>query len=299
MARRNQDRPYRELGDLLRSWREPQYRSALALTRDHKFSFSYSTYADMEKGAALPTIEQLIEVADFFNQPLEDAVFTWARVQMPSEQLQRLFRTRQNQTARALYQRTGDKPTPENSWVLGPADLDLLLKVPMLNELLNCLTRQHPEEVPFRDLDLQGLSADEFCEQYLNLWLNTGYMQRSKSGLRLRYPHIYVPRTGEFLKLRQKSVSRAVERIFQANPGIGGERETEAHAGVLVRALSPGQRTRWVHRLQALEAEFKAERYEAKEDEEETLFTLVTVFGARELGIYRPGKRKKRGTQKR
>ncbi|MGZ3697485.1 MAG: hypothetical protein ACXWP5_05230, partial [Bdellovibrionota bacterium] len=134
MAVRKDDRPYLALGQLLESWRRTKFRSALALFKATKFSFSYAAYADFERGVTLPSIDAIVELAHFLKQEPSQAALLWARLQMPTKQLQELFLFERRKRARDVPAPATEEKSPapsfENTWVFGPRERALLLKHP-------------------------------------------------------------------------------------------------------------------------------------------------------------------------
>src|SRR6185312_12894890 len=154
MANRQEHRPYLELGQMLEAWRRSQFRSALAMFKAAKFTFSYAAYADFERGVSLTSIEALLELAQYFKQPAGPAAMLWAKLQMPTRELQELFIFERRKKPRPPAKTEAEGPAPnfENTWVFGPRERALLTKAPWFWEVCMVLNSAFPEAVPISEL---------------------------------------------------------------------------------------------------------------------------------------------------
>ncbi|OFZ18991.1 MAG: hypothetical protein A2X94_13665 [Bdellovibrionales bacterium GWB1_55_8] len=245
------------------------------------FSFHYSVYADFERGATLPSIEALLEIAQFLRQDPEAAVLLWCKVQMPEEKLKRLFTPERRKQSRELAEpaapaRASEAPGFENTWVLGPAERERLEKFPWIWEVLLSLSMRFPSELaPERMARLVGVSVDELLSQLLAPWLQSGYLMQSERGIRLKFPHLHIPKTPEWNLVREKNVHRAAADILK----------DVSHRGLIHRPLTPSQLARWTQRLRELETEFKADPYlDSDESGAPVTVAWIQLLGKRNLG---------------
>lgn len=227
MAKRNKEAHYRELGDLITRWRMKSHSSALALYRGenkesskhvHKvFSFSYSSYADFERGVALPSIDQMLEIAAHFSEPREAAALAWARVQMPLD-LRRLFSPYPSQGVALPDSKEGPKIPEgkvvpqlslENTWVLGPAEREIFLKHPWIIDPLLLMAVEFPDPVAIEDLGgKEVLEILKPCIDQKRIHVNA-------DGLRLHDPFFHLPRNREWQVVRRQNIIHAAKRMME------------------------------------------------------------------------------------
>ncbi len=285
MSKRNQGNPFIEMGNLIRSWREEKYKSARAMFMDAKFSFSYSYYADFEKGAACPTPENLIELASHFKKEVYDAVILWSSVQMPTEDLRNLFQSRRKSRAeRESISHKTEKFDFENTWVFSEKDMEILIQTPWLWEVCIVLGMEHPEVVSINSVHLpQDVKPHELLDNYLKYWIEAGRIIVKNDKIKLALPHIYIPFNDKGKKVRENNTKRVGNELIK---NITQEMIDTKKAYNLLghRPLTPGQAKKWVSILQNMEANFKEEKYiSSKEDPESKCYAISILFSPREL----------------
>lgn len=283
-----------ELGELILSWRSEKFRSALALFKETKFSFSYYSYVDFEKGSLLPTVGQLLELAKFFKQDAKNAVLIWAKCQMPNAELKSVFELAH--TSLSAGQRPAEvkasedeaatlPPMLENTWVFNEADRKLLLKWPTHWELCLKLALRFPRVVRFNELGFASQKEFEnFCEKSLGPWMEQGRIVGNETGLRLALPHLHLPKSEPWHEVRNGNVQRAANALLE-NLTPNSLKEQTAYRGLLNRNLSPKLMKKWVTKLQKLEEEILAESYDADPTERLKTCSLLMLFGERKLKV--------------
>ncbi|MCM2278649.1 MAG: hypothetical protein NDJ89_11300 [Oligoflexia bacterium] len=284
MATRKKGQPYRELGIVLEKWRRGKFRSALALFKEAKFSFSYSTYADFERGVTLPSPVELVELARFFGETPHDALLSWARVQMPSRETKAIFSPVTGVLKKAKdfvpEARSATAPNFENTWVFGDSERKLLLARPWLWEACQSLMSVYPDEAPFDEIPLP---AGEDARAALATWISEGKIHASETGLKLARPHLYLPRAPEWEEVRRGNYERAFAQVLG---GLSPEaaQKGEGFRGLSHRALTQAQLKAWVEELRRVEREFLADPLVPRAPgEEEPTYALMMVLGPRPL----------------
>jgi hypothetical protein len=275
MARKREFK-FAELGKLLTEWREQNHRSAVQFNKAGKFSFSYSKYADFERGQALPTPEELVEIARFIKKDAFDAIRVWVKVQMPTEELAQ--RIPELEAVDAHTHGSEDPadlapPTMDNTWVLGPTELSLLKTNPEIWDLFLCLSMDYPKEVSFKEL---GMSS---AAELLKPWIKTGHLIASKTGVRMKYRHVHLPRSEEWNQIRIGNLKRALHAVTK-EIGVEDLATGRAYRELIHRSFSPADALKWTKRLRKLEEDFKAAPYR---EEKKVSHCLLMVFGPRTL----------------
>lgn len=275
--------PYQELGNLLQSWRSTKFRSALAIFKEAKLPFSYSVYTDFERGATLPSVDELLAVAKYFSADPDDALLLWAQVQMPNEKYRALFRKDRRRIQRNAKDLTPDKssldrnttpPTFENTWVFGPADHDLLLKAPWLFDIWRILSMAYPSEVKWNDLPIPDRAV-------FDAWALSGHIITTQNGARLKSPHFHVPKTAEWDDVRINNIKRTLDILTrEVTPEL--LRSGHAYRELVHRTLTREQAKKWVERLQTFETELKDDAYDGSSSINE-MYALVAMLGPRKL----------------
>ncbi|HRK03429.1 MAG TPA: hypothetical protein PLH57_12270 [Oligoflexia bacterium] len=302
MGARKQDIIYQELGELLFRTRVEKYRSALAMHREGKFSFSYAAYADFERGAALPSPAALLELCTFLTLDEKVAFATWARVQMPTEDLKALFspetflRDRRSQQGR----RDSEKNNPalvlatdprmhqeefENTWVFGIPERDAILKEPRLMEMFIHLSIIHPRAVKLEDMGFRTSKDKQiFIERHLRRWIDEKRIEVTERGVRLMAPFIYMPRNEVFDQVRQTIVTRALEKTLPELT-VHNINNRLAHRSTVNRYVSPKQREFMMEKLAGIEREFSRLPYTKPDKSDETTknHTLLIFCTPRKL----------------
>lgn len=287
MSNRKNHLPYRELGRLLEDWRSTRFRSALALFREARFSFSYYTYADWERGALLPGIDGILELARYFKVDERPAILRWAEVQMPSPRLKSLFR--QGQPGLAAPEAPAGEaetaaPTFENTWVFGPREQEAIKRHPWFFDLCMRLAGAHPNALSYKELGMRKQAElDEFVRHRLQPWIAQGRMTYKDKRLSLAAPHFHLPKTGGWQETRQLNLKRAFERVT-AKIDSKALAEGRASREVITRTLTGGQITAWSERLGALATEFLSLPYETGAEPALT-YSFIALFGERVLTI--------------
>lgn len=287
---RKKDQPYLELGETFIAWREGRHRSALAFYNSSKFTFSYSAYADFERGVALPTIETTLEIAACHGVDAQDAAMAWAKCQMPTPQLKAAFATRARKraandvTPADSRQAEATAPSMENTWVFSLGDQAAFKKSPWLADLLMRLVRQYPDALDYKELGFKTPAGfQKFKTAHLKPWIEQGNVLDGKEGLKLARPHYYFPKSKDWQELRKALFLRATERVS----GRIDAKELElgdALRALESRTLSKAQRQRWVKRIQGLVTEFLADPYE-RSPEPHAVMSLAIALGERPLDI--------------
>lgn len=285
MANRKQNSPYSDLGTTLREARAEQYRSSRQFVLQKQPSFSYSTYADLEKGVSLPSMEQLLEISDLLNIEPIPLLLQWLRVQIPFPELRAVFEGKalhtliSSATSVHLSNPASDdqrikeehKPRLENSWIFGPGDLKLFQSHPWLWTMIHLLCQNFPETVPVAEFLPEEVSAREFWQNIANRWLSAEYLIREKNSVRLLYPHVKVPNSPQWEAAKRQNTLRAFSEI------VAGEGDCHA----ITRTLTPEQVATWEVKVQQLYNEFKNTDYQSQVGD--PLYVLAVGFGARKL----------------
>lgn len=288
MSPRKKTSPYAETGALLEGWRSEKFRSALAMFKAGKFSFSYSAYADFERGVALPVVDILLELAKFHGKDEIDAVLAWAAAQMPTEKLKTVFRSRSQKRGAAAVETldTSTKPPSlDNTWVFTLKDRALFDHSPWLADLCLQLVSAHPAAVSLRELGFKSKAGfKKFKRAYLSDWIAQGHILETADGLKIAKPHYHFPKSAEWHDLRRKMFLRMSEVVTST---ISAD-QLEAGAAqqlLLTRSFSSGQVARWATRIKDLEKTFLGDPYEEATSTPDDLFSLILVFGHRDLRI--------------
>jgi len=218
MAIRKKGNPYQELGEYIKEKRFAKYRFANALYKEAKFSFSYSTYVDFEKGAILPSVENLIEISRFLQINVFDIVLLWAQVQMPINELKDLFKYRRRPREKDPQKNIGkDGLTFENTWVFNSMDREILIKAPWLWNVCVHLSLNFPKFVPVEDITRpDDISAVDLVNKYLYEWIKAGHIINKGNKLCLKLPHNYLPKTDEWKEVRDNNVRNINEELIES-----------------------------------------------------------------------------------
>ena len=275
MANRDPKASYRELGEFLKQKRQQKFRSALEFFRQVEFSFSYSLYADFEKGVALPSIDMMLELAKYFGIPEAEAAILWAKVQMPNGTLKQVFTfVPTKYTEEKKQKHIDESPDFENTWVFGPQELKVLKKTPELWDLCLLLAQSYPEEIAFSEIHLnKGTFKD---------WIRSGHLTMSKKGVALQCQHIYLPRTQEWDEVRRNNIKRASSDLL-ANISARDIQQARGYREIIHRQLSAEQIEQIVTKLKTLEAEFKTIPYSKSKDSQNQMQALILILGKRSL----------------
>lgn len=272
------------LGELLEQWRDERYRSALALFKEAKLSFSYSVYADFERGVTLPSVEALLEIAKFFGKDPAEAILLWAQVQMPSPELKALFATRaSSRVPHPSPSNVVAPPSLDNTWVFGPKEKPLLKKSPWLAEVLIALLNRFPEELPFSDVPApKTVTAAALVKKVITPWITGGFVAATKTGIRLTHRHLYIPRTNDWDEIRVQNLRRALDAILKrANSELYNQ--DLCYFEVSHRQFTQEQAKQWIAQLRRMEKEYKSMPYVKNPSGEDRTHALVMVFGPRKL----------------
>lgn len=292
MRTRKAGRPYAELGDLLARWRGERHRSALAFHRAGRFSFSYSTYADYERGASLPVPAEILEVARSTGHSPDEAIWVWGRVQMPTRELRKLFsRAEAPAPSREQLEEEAQSREPdfENTWVLAEPDRRALLDHPWLWKCVLALVARFPRALPIERLPLPTDVTPTEARRALKPWLERGALESLREGVRLASQHVHLPRGADWEEVRRNNYRLAAQELLAgiAPPQLEALR---AFRSLTHRPLTDGQLEAWIRSLRRLEREFLSEPYVSSAGETaESPYGLMIVLGRRELW------RKKRG----
>lgn len=286
MRSREKEKPYRELGFLIETWRSKHFRSALALFKEKKISFSYSNYSDYERGAKLPTLKELLELASLFEGDPSQACLLWAEVQMPTDELKKLFRRAEGAhaeepSAKKTEAPKKDQPHFENTWVFNPKDAEKLLQTPWLWELCLALGMNYPESVNLKNFTFpKGVTKDSLLKTYLKSWIENGYLELRGDQIQLTNRHLYLPANGPWGEVRTQNLKRAVSDLTQ---GQSLARE------LIHRSLTPKQAEKWSKKLDELKEEFKKEDYLTQPGSvDENTYAFVMMLGKRNLKKLKP-----------
>lgn len=290
---KDSDLPYVDLGILLENWRRSKFRSALSFFKANSLSFSYSTYMEFERGIALPSPGQIVELAQLLGQDSFSGIKKWVQVQMPTLQLRQAFEAANTSDHK---RRTSDAPKPptpvvepeskfspprfETTWVFGTKDYILLGKHPWLFDLCLGMTRAYPSELTWQDLGMRSAQTfQKFVNEYLRVWKKEDHIQVSKTGIKVTKPYLHLPKTEECHDLRLLFLRRALDHIA-AQMTFDDLDKKVAFRGVITRTLSASQAQDWVKKLEILEQQFLAEP-EIENKGEGVLHSLVLGLGRR------------------
>ena len=291
MSNRKKDCPYRELGRILEDWRVSRFRSVLAMFREAHLSFSYYTYADYERGALLPSVSDIMELAKYFKVDERPALLRWAEVQMPTTRLKILFL----QAGRGIspgplqagpHEATEKQTSPsfENTWVFGTPEQESIRKLPWFFELCQRLAFVHPKGLSHRELGLKKQAdLENLIREHLQPWIAQGRMLFRDKRLHLASPHVHLPKAGSWQEVRKINLQRAIDKMSETinNNVIQGQ---QAYREIITRTLSEEQIVSWAQRLHELEAEFKAMSYlEEAGDKSSKVYSYISIFGERIL----------------
>ncbi len=281
MASRQKARPYRELGALLEGWRDGRYNSALALFKENKFSFSYTLYTEFEKGVTLPPVAALLELVAYFKQSPDKALLLWAKVQVPKP-YQKVFEMPAIPEADQEREES-HSPSFDNTWVFGHDELARLKISPWLWELLLAASVAYPLEVPLEELPCPSdVAIKDVLEGDLRSWIDHRFLLCSENGLRLRLPHIHIPKSEEWMEVRNGNTRRALDALLDAT-SYEAQAKGGAYRELIHRPLTQRQAQKWVTVLRNLENQFKAEPYLDDPSRTDSTHALLVVFSARPL----------------
>jgi hypothetical protein len=274
-----------EFGRTLEDWRSQHFRSALAFCNTHGLSVSYKAYADFERGVALPSMNVLLEVAKHLKVGPLLAALRWTEVQMPDASLKDYFRSLQTaESAGKFGSRNAKKESPrfDNTWVMGPADQELLKKNPWLIDLVFGLLPTFPAEKSFTDIVLpRGVPVKELLNKQLKDWIKGGYLIASKKGIRLRYPFVQIPDNDEWFEFRQKNFER-VAQVVLGNLEPHTLRQS-SYREILTRTMTPDRAKDWVKALTDLAEKFGSNEFTASPaSAEKGQYSMLLLFGPRQ-----------------
>jgi hypothetical protein len=280
---RHKDRPYKELGDLLEGWRLKHARSALSFfnERGKKFDFSYSTYAEFESGVRLPTPANIVSLANELSEDPATALLTWARVQMPSPELKKIFITHRravDMTPAKPLDKTSPKeapahaPTFENTWVFGPLERQAFEKSPWLWDGVIQLCTEYPNAID--EAKLPRPPKGRAWAKELAAFVSSGRIRKTNHQYTLAHPHIHVPRNAEWHSVRDANFKLGLDNLLSQITFESVEAGT-THRELVSRALSIEQVRSFVTRIKEFEAEFKALPY----SNQEPVYGLAIALG--------------------
>lgn len=283
MAQRNQERPFQKLGAIIESWRAGRFKSALSLYKQHAknkpFSFSYSTYADFERGVTLPSISQILEIADHFEQDRAQVALLWAQIQMPPD-LKYLF----NPEAAAPFPTMAASPSLpvdedavaplslENTWVLGPQEHKLLKQRPDLIDALLHLAVEYP-----RWQSSEALGGPDVTK-LLESFVKEGRILEDAGNFRLKDPFFHIPKSREWKEVRVNNARRAFSRIMEDLDDAQLSAGTGFH-GVVTRKLTAEEAQKLTALLQTVEKEMLSTKPGGKR----RIYSFMAALGPRKL----------------
>ncbi len=262
MAKRHLKPIFQDLGELIVKWRGIDHASALAVYRTHDkpFSFSYSSYADFERGVALPSLDQALEIAAFFKQSREAMALAWVKAQMPAD-LKGVFSPHpssgldlpiaapaEHQTV-AQHNKNVAPLSLENTWILSPLERDLMLKHPWIIDTFLQLALEYPDSIP-----PENLGPPEVLE-ILAPCLQQGRIVKTLSGYKLNDPYFYLPRTKDWQQVRKQNLLRAASQMMETMRPEDLEDKT-AYQDVVTRKLTRAEAQALVAHLEKIKDSF-------------------------------------------
>lgn len=292
-----QPQPYELFGSFLQELRAQKFRSGLAFYKSKEFKFSYSMYADYERGAQLPGVPVVLEIAKALDIPEKTILLKWLQVQVP-ENLRPEF-TEGAIDSLLPKQTVAKTPTEpprksiepsnfENTWVLNQNDKDRMLKHPWLWNFITLLAVNYPNAVAWEHLGVKNKSErSKFIEQYIDRWIEDGHVIVNEQGLRLNQPYCHINQTSpEWMGVRKNNFKIAAEGLLE-NLTPDAIAANEAHRVVLNRSFSPDQLQKWVLRIKELEKEFfKAPAIESNKNTTRTeTHTVLLAIGKRKISL--------------
>jgi len=287
MSRRKKNFPYLELGSLLQSWRKERFDTAKDLWIDAKLNFSYSRYADFERGVSLPSIENLIEIAKYHGKEMFDVALIWAEVQMPEQELRDLFQSRRKPREKKQdididSEPKSAAPSFQNTWVFSPAEIKHVTENLWLLDVCNALITGFPNKIALKELLIpKEIKIDLLEKEYLKPWIQSGHMILSEKGLSLRVPHIYIPKTPEWEEGRKNNIRRVNEHLLSNVTQEMMDLE-EAYRFLMHRPLTKNQIKKWVKRVKEFESDFSNDLLvNSKEDSSVKSYALYLALGPR------------------
>ncbi len=284
-------KPYLEFGLCLQKWREARFRSALEFFRekDVPIQLSYRSYVDFEKGVALPAPEVVVQLARYFQQDPKPAVFLWAKVQMPTPELRAAFDMTTAQAQGVPFERrkadrkeSSENPNFENTWVFGLAELKVLTRTPWLWDLCSVLVTHFPNEVKFSSLKFPDeVTAQELCKKLIKDWIENGYIEATKTGLKINYQHLQIPKTEAWNQVRRENAQRAFHDVQDQTTQAQWDAQT-AYRTLIHRSMTQEQAKRWVAEIKRLEAELRGDSYAAENSKNQN-YAFLGLLGPRKI----------------
>ena len=306
-ASKTRPQPYEALGSLIENWRQSAgIRSALALYKEEGsgFSFSYNTYAEFEKGARLPSIEQLLEIANRFSIDHIYASLVWCEAQMPENKLREFYKNQaqahQNHSRSTEIKKTSapqlDSLNLDSTWVFDRQDHDMLLSDQgRLLDLVDRLMRVFPRFVNWQELGFDDIeSFEKLVRSRLNTWIEKGRIIHENHSLRLAKPHYHIPQDISWIYMRFENMKRVLEsmqthELNSLNTGPGHLSMDLSFFSLCNRHVDASSLKSVVHLLKTMRQEFLALPYyqsqsaNTDDSNENEVMSLILAFGSRPL----------------
>lgn len=270
------EEPYLELGNLLQAWRKESHSSALSFYKENKISVSYSVYANFERGKILPPPAFIAEFAELLGKQPAEAMYLWARLQMPTPELAAIFdkTNAPRLPAKAAAEDSVSPPELENTYVMGSVEMKLMLKYPFFWDLITAMTIVHPEEIRFDNLKLpRGMTKKKLLEEVLLVPITAEKIIVSDTGMKLATPHAHIPKTKEWDKVRASNMQGVVRDLFKYD-------KKETCRKMIHRTLTPQQHEYWLGELLRMSDDFKQDTYINVNSES---YVLNIMYGRRDL----------------
>lgn len=266
--------PYAELGEVLQSWRKEKFSSALSFFKQQTFKVSYSVYANFERGKVLPTPEFLTDFAAIFEKSPAELMYTWAKVQMPNQELRALFEVKPRAVMQTAIEDSVPPPDLENTYVMGSVELKIMLKHPWVWDIISALTVRFPNEIPFHEIKLpRGIFRKTLIEEILKVPIAAEKIIVSETGIRLATPHAHIPKSKEWDEVRKNNMIQAVDDIFVLP-------KYESCRRLIQRSLTPEQAEYWQGEILRFIDHFKGDTYYQTP---QPSYMLSIMFGERNL----------------
>ncbi len=239
----------------------------------------------------MPSVDQVIELAQFFGTDELPALIEWVLLQIDSEKHKKIFSDLlHNKAKKTAAVNPAEKQAPgfENTWVFGRLEMQSMKKNPWFLQLLQCLSFAYPHSLSFKELGFQKENEfDEFVNTHLNSYIEQGKLLRSKGELKILYRHMHIPRAPEWYEMRSLNIARALNQV---NDSISPEslQNNDCYREIVTRTLSEKSARAWVDRLKEIEKEFVGlpyDEYSAANKSKTLVYSLITHFAERKLSL--------------
>jgi transcriptional regulator with XRE-family HTH domain len=227
-----------ELASLIRSKREKMHPKSVDFWKLYgkQLGFSFSHYNQIETGRKKPSIENTVKIAEIVKIPKKTAVMLWAKEQMPTRELERLFETRIDLEERDIPK--APLRSLDEFFIFSSEHGKYLLTNPKAWQVLSYLTANTPKKI-FNSVSILSKTlsiSEDKLQEALDWLVSIGAFKKHGKEYLPSKKNYYLPTDEDFEKIREFNfveVSRRLsKKIKDENKGNKNHFKL-SYAGVL------------------------------------------------------------------